>query len=66
MNALKVIKEVVNGKVLLDVPSELGSKVEIIILPAEKMEFWTDEEIDRMGEVLTYSKDVDNENYSKW
>jgi hypothetical protein len=66
MNALKVIKEVVNGKVLLDVPSELGKKVEIIILPAEKMEFWTDEEIDRMGEVLTYSKDVDNENYSKW
>ena len=66
MNVLKVIKEVVNGKVIIDIPSKLGKKVEIIILPAEKIEFWTDEEIDKMGEVLTHSEDVDNEDYTKW
>ena len=60
MNAVKVVKEVVNGKVVVDVPSEFGKKVEIIVLPTEKIEFWTDEEIDRMGEVLTHSEDVES------
>ena len=66
MNAVKVIKEVVDGKIVVDIPSELGKKVEVIILPVEKIEFWKDEEIDKMGEVLPYSEDIDDEDYSKW
>ena len=66
MNPLTVVREVQNGKVVIDVPSIFGNKVEIIIRPIENIEFWTDEEIDKIGEVLTFSEDIDNEDYSKW
>jgi hypothetical protein len=67
MKAIRVIKEVKDRCVSIDVPQDFGSNVEVIILPLEKdFEFWSEGEIKKMGNTSRMQKDIDNEDYSEW
>jgi hypothetical protein len=69
MQALKVRKEVFDdGKVVLTIPKNFGSVVEIIILGRleDEVEFWNEDEINRLGKTQSLHADIDTEDYSQW
>ena len=66
---MKVRKEVFDdGKVVLTIPKNFGPIVEIIILGRleDDVEFWNEEEIDRLGRTKSLHADLDAEDYSQW
>jgi len=67
MLALKVRQKVVDGQIILKVPKEFGSTVEVIILGRldEEIEFWNEDEIKNLGKTKTLSTDFDAEDYSQ-
>jgi len=69
MQALKVRKEVLDdGKIVLTIPKNFGSIVEIIILGRldDDVEFWNEDEIGRLGKTKSLSADLAAEDYSQW
>lgn len=69
MQALKVRKDVLDdGKVVLTIPKSFGPVVEIIILgrAEEDIEFWHEDEINRLGKIKNLHTEFDTEDYSQW
>jgi hypothetical protein len=68
MQALKLKKEVVDGKIVLKVPKNFGAIVEVIILGRldGEIEFWNEDEIKDLGKTGTLHADFDKEDYSRW
>ena len=59
-----------NKKLTLLEKIDLTTPREVIITFLEKdnsdVEFWSKEEIEKMGKTVLLVRDVDNEDYSKW
>lgn len=69
MLAIRQKRKVVDKKVIIDIPENFGSEVEVIILSDindKSIEYWSKEEIERMGLTTSVLKDIDDEDYSKW
>ncbi len=68
MQALKLRKEVVDGQVVLKIPKDFGTIVEVIILARleDEIEFWNENEIKDLGKTKGFYKDFDTEDYSQW
>lgn len=69
MLAIRQKRKVVDKKVIIDIPENFGSEVEVIILSEindKSIEYWSKEEIERMGLTTSVLKDIDDEDYSKW
>ncbi|MBI5472500.1 MAG: hypothetical protein HY961_09165 [Ignavibacteriae bacterium] len=70
MVSLRERKRVTDGKVVIEIPEGFGNEVEVIVLAegsAYPFEYWTSEEIARLGKTTGLSSDnLDKEDYSKW
>ena len=69
MLAIRQKKQVVDNKIVIEIPENFGSEVEVIILSnidEKKVDFWSKKEISELGKTITFVKDIDNEDYSKW
>jgi hypothetical protein len=69
MLAIRQKRKVIDKKVIIDIPENFGSEVEVIILSDindKSIEYWSKEEIERMGLTTSVLKDIDDEDYSKW
>jgi hypothetical protein len=69
MLAIRQKRKVVDKKVIIDIPENFGSEVEVIILSdinEKSIEYWSKEEIESMGLTASVLKDIDDEDYSKW
>ena len=68
MIALREVKTVHNGTVLINVPSNFGNEVEVILLPSlanDEIQYWNETEIHSMGNIAMKT-DFDGEDYSTW
>ena len=69
MIALREYKKVEDSKIVVELPKDFDYKeVEVIILPKDEYEFWSEDEIERVGEIgfVSSSFEDDGEDYSKW
>lgn len=69
MLVIRQKRKVVDKKVIIDIPENFGSEVEVIILSDindKSIEYWSKEEIEKMGLTTSVLKDIDDEDYSKW
>ena len=69
MVALREYKKVKDSKIVVELPKDFDYKeVEVIILPKDEYEFWSEDEIERVGEIgfASSSFEDDGEDYSKW
>jgi len=69
MLAIRQKKQVVDNKIVIEIPENFGSEVEVIILSnidEKKVDYWSKKEISELGKTITIVKDIDNEDYSKW
>jgi len=69
MVALREYKKVKDNKIIIELPKDFDYKeVEVIILPKDECEFWSEDEIERVGEIgfVSNSFEDDGEDYSKW
>jgi len=69
MLAIRQKRKVVDKKVVIDIPENFGSEVEIIVLSdinERNIDYWSKEEIESMGLTSSLLKDIDEEDYSKW
>jgi hypothetical protein len=69
MLAIRQKKQVVDNKIVIEIPENFGSEVEVIILSnsdEKKVDYWSKKEISELGKTITLVKDIDNEDYSKW
>ncbi len=68
MLAIRQKKQVVDNKIVIEIPENFGSEVEVIILSnidEKKVDYWSKKEISELGKTITFVKDIDNEDYSK-
>ncbi|MBS4027260.1 MAG: hypothetical protein KGZ58_01375 [Ignavibacteriales bacterium] len=65
MIAMRETKTVREGKIIMNVPDNFGSEVEVIILSPEtkEVQYWSESEIHAMGNI-PLKKDFDNEDYT--
>lgn len=69
MLALRQRKKVIERKITIEIPENFGNEVEIIILSdidEKNVEFWSKEEIEKMGTIASVSYSLDDEDFSKW
>ncbi len=66
MLAIRQRKKISDGKITIEVPENFGDEVEVIILSdidENKIEFWSIEEIEKLGTIASVSSDLDDEDY---
>lgn len=64
MLAIRQRKKISDGKITIEVPENFGDEVEVIILSdidENKIEFWSIEEIEKLGTIASVSSDLDDE-----
>ena len=69
MLAIRKKTKVVDRKITVEIPESFGNEVEIIILSdvdEKKIDYWSKQEIEKIGKSISVVKDIDNEDYSKW
>ncbi|CAN2041367.1 AbrB family transcriptional regulator [Candidatus Magnetomoraceae bacterium gMMP-15] len=67
MNSLTIVKNVIQGKVCINIPPQFGKQVKVTIFPIEeKVEYWTHDELDNMGLIIPFTEDIDDEDYSTY
>jgi hypothetical protein len=68
MIALREVKTVHDGTILINVPPNFGNEVEIILFPSvshNEIQYWNETEIHSTGKI-SLKNDFDSEDYSTW